>query len=394
VFRYLLVLILSALSLLALPGAATARPAWHTDFALASPRTLFGPAYTPAQIRTAYDFTPLYARHVDGTGQTVALLEIDGFHMSDIRAFDKRYGLADPHITVTRMGGSFTLPVQGETTMDIEWLHALAPGAAIRVYDINPRASDAAGWKAMTGAIRRAVAAGAGTVSISLGTCGPDKNSTIFSSELAKAMTAGVSVFVSSGDTGDLPGPVRDCGHKLRVGYPAGDPSVTAVGGTSLDLNADATISSEMAWAGSGGGRAALRRPVWQTVSTLPADGHRWAPDVSFLGDPNTGVAITLKGHVRQAGGTSLGAPAWAATWALIRQAAGLDGVTVPASPLILYRVAGSPADASAFHDITVGTNGRYLAGPGWDAVTGWGTPDVAQLEAAIEATLKAPSAP
>jgi kumamolisin len=171
------------------------------------------------------------------------------------------------------------------------------------------------------------------------------------------------------------------------VTYPASDPSVVTVGGTSLSLNTDNTISAESAWSLSGGGKAKpLLRPLWQLVAQLAHAKYRWAPDVAFLADPQTGVGIFFKGTWRQAGGTSLGAPAWAAIWSLVRESAQQSGKTVGAAPPLLYQIGNSATYAQALHDITVGDNGYYQAGPGWDPVTGWGTPDVGGLATTVQA--------
>jgi kumamolisin len=344
--------------------------------------------YSPQQIATAYDFTPLYARGVNGSGQTVALIEVDGLRPTAVHRFDKAYNLPDPTVTTYYVGGrKFATEQQAETTIDVEWLHALAPGAAIQVYYLPNDQTSKASWQTMAAALRLAAANGATTVSISLGTCGPTKGYKMTAAELAALTKQGVSVFVASGDNGDRPGPVRQCGRRIGVSYPASDPSVVAVGGTSLQLNVDNTIANEIGWYLSGGGVAKkFARPLWQSAPGLPSDNHRWIPDVSFLGDPTTGVNVYFRGKWLTVGGTSLGAPAWAAAWALVRESVQQAGQTVGAAPGILYRIANSPAYTSAFHDITEGSNGTYTAGPGWDPVTGLGTPDVANLTAAVQA--------
>ena len=269
--------------------------------------------------------------------------------------------------------------------MDLEWAHALAPGAKIQVYYLRSAQANTAGWRAVADAVDTAVANGAGTISLSIGTCGATQSSTVTQQAFARALSRGVSVFVSSGDSGAYPGPVRECGRQVGVGYPASDPSVVSVGGTSLVLNSDDTIGQETAWRLSGGGKGKpMLRPIWQLAATLGKGRYRYAPDVSFLGDPATGAAIFYRGAWRRAGGTSLGAPAWAGIWTLLRQDARQAGKTLPAAPSLLYRIGNSTAYGQVFHDIKTGSNGRYSARVGWDAVTGWGTPDVSRLATVV----------
>lgn len=373
----LLVAIMMPTLLLWQAGEQHGTPVFHD---LASIRQLAG-AYTPAQIRTAYDFSPLYDRGIDGAGQSVALIEIDSFNPADIRQFDATYGLPDPAIQEHYVGGRFIPERHAETTMDIEWLHALAPGAGIQVYYIENQDVQEVSWRLMASALRLAASNGARVMSISLGACGPSHGYRATALELAALLRRGVSVFVASGDYGAHAGPSSDCGKKIGVSYPTGDPSVVSVGGTSLQLADDDTIASEVAWRFSGGGRVrSLSRAPWQTATTLPRDGYRWAPDVAFVGDEATPVRLYYRGRWRQAGGTSLGAPAWAAIWALIGQQKEASGGTLGAAGPLLYRIGNSSSYGTAMHDITVGSNGRYRAKPGWDAVTGWGTPDAAAL--------------
>jgi subtilase family serine protease len=169
------------------------------------------------------------------------------------------------------------------------------------------------------------------------------------------------------------------------VTYPGSDPSLVAVGGTSLHLDANNQIASETAWSESGGGRdTTLPRAPWQTAVGMPADGARWAPDVAFDADLNTGIRFRLAGEWHLAGGTSIGAPAWAAAWALIRESAANAGMSAGAAAPVLYRLGNGPDAAQLFHDVTSGSNGAYSAHVGWDAVTGWGTPNVAELARAV----------
>jgi kumamolisin len=341
-------------------------------------------AYSPAQIATAYNFLPLYKEKIDGTGQTIALIELDQYSAVDLATFDQSYGLAAPSVQPFYTGGRpFTLDSEPETAFDLEWAHALAPGANIQIYYLNQAKPV---WKQMAWALHMAAANGAGIVSISLGACIRGSKYRVTRRALSDLMKEGVSVFVSSGDYGDHAGPKHQCGTGLGVSYPASDPSVVAVGGTSLYLNQDDTIQSEIAWRLSGGGRAAgIIRSPWDHATTMPSGRERWAPDVAFLGDEKTGVSYFQNGQWAEAGGTSLGAPAWAAAWALIRQYMGASAATMNPAAKLIYRIGNSPEYGAAFHDITSGSNGFYRASVGWDAVTGWGTPNVAGMATTVK---------
>ncbi len=368
-------------------GGRTSAAQWQSDFSALATTAQLATSYTPDQIATAYDYAPLYSRGIDGTGQTIAMLEEGTVNASDLHHFDLSAGINDPKITGYYVGGkTFNVPYDPEATLDVEWAHALAPGAAIQLYYLNGNLSVKAGWKAIATALRQAAANSAGTVSLSFGICKPTSGYKAVDNALKAITTQGVTVFAASGDTGDKPGTKSQCGTtSVGVAYPASDPSVVSVGGTSLQLNDDNTIASETAWSKGGGGfSAALLRPVWQVAPTIPSGSQRWVPDVAFLANPATGVEVLYHGRWEQVGGTSLGAPAWAAAWSLIRQDAQATGTTLSAAPALIYRIGNSSSYATAFHDIVSGSNGKYSAGPGWDPVTGWGTPDVAALDAAI----------
>jgi kumamolisin len=261
----------------------------------------------------------------------------------------------------------------------------MAPGATLNVYYLNNNVSDAAGWREIAQEVTAAANDSAGTISISFGICSPGNAAKPVQTALKNVQARGVSVFVASGDSGQFAGPKKQCGSAPSVSYPAADPSVVAVGGTTLQLNSDSTIATETAWKLSGGGKAIpFLRPVWQVAPQLHPGKYRQAPDVAFVGNQNTGVQVVFRGQTIVAGGTSVGAPAWAGIWSLIEQDASQSGKTVAAAPSLIYRVANSSAYASAFHDVTSGGNSLYHAHVGWDRVTGWGTPDASNLAKAV----------
>jgi hypothetical protein len=206
---------------------------------------------------------------------------------------------------------------------------------------------------------------------------------------------SGVTYLASTGDDG------------TPSGSPADSPNVLAIGGTSLTLNSDNTWASESGWSGSGGGYAtAFTKPGYQNGITSVSDpsGMRMAPDVSFDADPNTGVAIydsygygsTSKPWV-QIGGTSLSSPSWAGLIAITDQdrvANGLSTLSASTTHSTLYSL--PPSD---FHDETSGNNGHgsvagYNAGPGYDLVTGLGSPIANKLILDLAGVPNAPAAP
>ncbi|HLH29088.1 MAG TPA: S53 family peptidase, partial [Acidimicrobiales bacterium] len=300
------------------------------------------------------------------------------FAASDLAAFDRQFHLPDPpsFTKLNQYGGTGGLPGtdpagpnspdgnwEFEEAMDVEWAHALAPGASIVLVEANS-SSFADLYAGITTASHLP---GVSTVSLSWG-------SSEFAGEVSSDRDfqtpnhhTGVTFVAAAGD-GGAPGL-----------YPAYSPNVVAVGGTTLQLNPDGSIAGQSAWSSSGGGASQYEsRPSYQAGIGDP--GARTIPDVAFLADRSVGVAVYDSyddpggSPWTTMGGTSLGAPAWAALIAIADQgrvAAGgtpLDGATqtLPA----LYSL-----PSADFHDITTGGNGSSNAGPGYDDVTGLGTP-------------------
>jgi kumamolisin len=348
--------------------------------------------FSPAQLRRAYDFLPLYRRGITGKGQSIAFIEVDGFAQTDLDAFDRTYGLPAARARVYLPSGATQddmPPAEGETIMDLEYAHALAPAARLQVYEVLA-AGDFTGYaSALSDALHAAVANGASVISMSLrGTgnffCSQLHAALQMHSVLQETADKGISIFAASGDYGASPCQT----HPFDVGtvYPAADPAVTAVGGTTLSLTSSGAIRAESAWEGSGGGDTSdFSRPSWQRGPGVEGDS-RGVPDVAFDADPQSGVAVLLNGKWQVVGGTSLGAPCWAALWALAAQAhQARTGHRIGWANPLLYALANSPQRTRVFHDVTSGDNGYYKAGAGWDAVTGWGSPDAAALVQALQ---------
>lgn len=361
--------------------------------------------YTPQQIQTAYGINQLYGIVGNGAGQTIALVDaydapnfVDStspnFVNSDLHKFDVQFGLPDPpsFMKLNQTGGT-TLPGvdpagppndwEGEESLDVEWAHSIAPGANIILFEAN-----SASFSDLFTAVQTAANyPGVSVVSMSFG--GPEFSGVTSLDNIftTPAGHQGVTFLASSGDSGSyVPGT-----STVAVNYPAASPNVLSVGGTSLTLNPNNTYKSETAWGngtssgtagGSGGGISQFEsEPTYQ--QSVQNTGFRTVPDVAFDADPATGVAVYDSYDFGSAtpwvqiGGTSLASPSWAGLIAIADQglvARGeptLDGPSQTLPKLYeLYKIL--PAD---FHDITSGSNGAFTAGPGYDEVTGMGTP-------------------
>jgi len=160
------------------------------------------------------------------------------------------------------------------------------------------------------------------------------------------------------------------------VGTPASDPLVTAVGGSALTIDASTnTYGSEAAWSGSGGGFSSLySRPSYQ--APFNKDKARGVPDVAWHASPAHPTLIIANGKARPTAGTSVATAEWAGVVALADEAA---GHRLGLLNELLYHAAKSNGEADRFHDISSGNRA-------WDAVTGLGTPDVANLVSWIAA--------
>ncbi|MCA1223150.1 S53 family peptidase [Streptomyces sp. 8L] len=322
-----------------------------------------GGGYTPAQIKGGYNVPSSYT----GSGQKIALLEFDGFQQSNITKYDNQYSLGSSAPTVKKVsGGSGALgDGQVEVELDIEVLNAIAPKADVTVFEgPNSDAGEVDTYQAI-------VDSGIPTTSISWGLSEAGRTSSNLSSVDAifqQGAAEGLGFYAASGDSGS-----DDAGNGgTSVDYPASDPYVTGVGGTTLTVSSSNAWSKETAWSGGGGGKSStFKIPSWQTsVQQSKGGGYRQVPDVSALANPSPGVSIYSQGSWGQVGGTSAAAPEWAAYAALYNQQAAAAGkANLGFANPTLYSAGGT-----GFHDITSGSNGAYSAAKGWDFTTGWGS--------------------
>ena len=421
--------------------AARASAAPVQGFVPVNPATLaasnpFGPClalalgincYVPDEIRAAYDVPA----SLDGAGQTIVVVTAyqHPFAERDLAMFDALFGLPDPDF-VSLDGPRVTPPgpvdpdVQNqwaeETAIDVEWAHAIAPGARIVLIesatddDADIAAAEAAFLPSYPGAI----------VSQSFGLPEPLVNPASIARYHAlyqAAIARGGTIVAATGDVGANWAPYLGPDAPALAAYPASDPLVTAVGGTQ-GLTHDGsdygfglltpaqTYGDEQVWnepVGATGGAPSLlfAAPPWQRpVSPYTT---RTVPDVSLNAAFDGGVYVWFskdapgdplfgRSGLGIASGTSASAPQWAGIFALADQARAAAGK----GPLgfaneSLYKIARQNNTAGAFHDITVGSNAfmssvGFAAAPGYDAASGLGTPDVGKL---IPALVAAPAA-
>ncbi len=326
--------------------------------------------YVPSQIRHAYALDLISNQ---GTGQTIGIVVAYGSPtlQKDLDVFCQQFGI--PTTAVQIIYGK-TRPKtidQGwalETSMDVQWAHAIAPKAKIIVsVAASPTISN------LVAAVDNAVKAGAKIISMSWG-------ANEFSTETSYETyftRSGVSYFASSGDSGSTAG----------TSWPATSPNVTSVGGTSLYLDASGNLTAdEVAWSGSGGGFSLyFNRPTYQ--NGWHTNAKRSYPDVSMVANPSTGAAVynstPYSGSAGwwQVGGTSLSCPITAATFALANeQRVAKSKATLSGFNSSLYKLAASTASGISqypyfFYDVTVGNTGNFSATPLLDQTTGLGSP-------------------
>jgi subtilase family serine protease len=343
--------------------------------------------YTPQQIDSAYGIGAISfsgssgGSTITGTGagQTIAIVDAysDPNIQSDLAKFDANYGLsAPPSFTVDDLAGSATNSGWAlETSLDVEWAHAIAPQANIVLVEAS-----SASLSSLMGAVSTAASIpNVSVVSMSWGSSefsGESGYAGVFSTP---AGHNNETFIAASGDSGAWSGPT----------FPSVLPDVLAVGGTTLTLSANGTYSSESGWTDSTGGfsgldngfRSGISIPSYQ-VSTLQAAGLdyglRTTPDVSFNADPNTGYAVydsvpySGSSGWFDVGGTSAAAPAWAGLVAITDQGLAASSKSTLTTTQLLTDLYSLPS--TDFHDVTSGFNG-YDAGVGYDLVTGLGTP-------------------
>lgn len=389
--------------------------------------------FTPHQLEVAYGVQPLLRRGIDGRGQTVVLPELAQSQLSpprvtdlrqDLAVFDRLFHLPAPHLKVvsTFAGPKDPWLAYGEEVLDAEMVHTIAPRAALTIALVKGSSLDNAD-RAVTASVAALRLGGSegGIISLSpAGQIGGEHCVTHAQlTQLNAALQADrdhhVTVVAATGDSGAAGEPcslISALAGRISSSFTprkeviliASSPLVLSVGGTTLHANDQTGAwSEETTWGlpdgtpgtgfqASGGGFSHLfRRPSYQSrVHGIGA--MRGVPDVAADANPHTGFPVVTNnpggGYMISAnGGTSASAPAWAGIVALADQYAKRHlGFINPA----IYRIAQGSHYRQAFHDITAGptntarfaqgTIAGYRAGPGWDPVTGWGSPNAQVL--------------
>jgi kumamolisin len=390
------------------------RPIGRPLFKLGPPRTIARAAsvantYLPTDLAELYSFPD----GTDGTGETVAILAFNGplgdsgqsalggYSPTAVAGyFKKTLNLPAPSITDVVVQGPGNQPGPGtdpsdataEVLLDICMAAGIAPKAKFYMYFTEFTEQ---GWvDCITSAVTSTNAPSVISISYGNPENGPagdilwtKQAITKVNEAFQRAALAGITISVAAGDQGsteDLPD------HKQHVDFPASSPWVLACGGTRI-IASQGVISSETVWndgpdSATGGGISALFAvPTYQAGANIPPSvnpGHRLGrgvPDVSSLADPETGVNVLFPdGSVQAIGGTSAAAPLWSGLIARLNQ-----GLAKPVGFLnpVLYKNMAT----GVLRDIIEGDNGAYKAGPGWDACTGFGSPNGTRLLTALK---------
>ena len=357
--------------------------------------------YGPAQIQQAYHINDLLKANINGQGTTIAIIDAYGSPtiQKDLQAFDEMWGLPDPQLTVIAPDGQPKTDANWipETTLDVEWAHALAPQANITLV-VAKSSEDVDLYSATRYAIEHDLG---DVMSLSFGEnelCADPALRAAQHQAFAKAQAKGITVLVATGDSGSAQPACDNLSFQEGVSFPASDPLVTAVGGTALKADAETgRYIRETAWneaddvnkATGGGYSAVYARPDYQQGIAEDVTG-RALPDIALNASVNGGVVIyqtePISGRliISIMGGTSVATPELAG---LLADGVQMAGHRLGAINPALYKLGASKEYSHLMNDISAGNNvltstsiAGYPAARGWDPTTGWGTPRQAML--------------
>ena len=342
--------------------------------------------FTPLELAELYNFPA----DLDGSGQCIGMLQLGGgYETDDLVSYFRSFGRPTPKVTVVSVDGAQNKPSGGAAGADplvtgsIEICGLIAPGARLVVY-FAPNTN-----RGFLDGVVTAVNDRVNRPSVLVVSWGAPEETWTRTALLAMnrafkaAAQSGITVCCAAGDNGSRDGVVDGRAH---VDFPASSPWVLACGGTAIKTAGQPRrIKEEVVWQGTGGGISEkFDRPEWQeAVDMSPSvnpNGRRGrgVPDVAANAEPASGYLLRVAGNVQVIGGTAMVTPLWASLIARINQGLGRSvGFINPA----LYQRLGP---AGVLRNITVGSNGDYNAGPGWNACAGWGVPEGSQLLIAL----------
>ncbi|MGH2493822.1 MAG: S53 family peptidase [Ktedonobacteraceae bacterium] len=352
----------------------------------------------PGGVAHTYGYDQFARAGFLGQGMTINLVEIDGFPQSDVANYGQCVSYHG-RILIKNIDGAPAQPGE-ESALDIEQIEGLAPDANIIDYqtgnhDIGTGIVD----ELQQIVDDNAKNAGAGSI-VSISLEGAENLQSLNYlkgiDQLMSLLTQKehMTVFVASGDCGAFMDRVYG---SFSVSFPASDPTVVAVGGTMLQINAQGKRASEVSWSdgsdttqctnswGSGGGNSNLfQQPSFQTGKGVQNDGSRGFREVSDVSAVALNLPLYFGGQWQTfpdgtgaGGGTSAATPIWAAGMALVNQSLIKKYHVFFVGPLVFYYVANHAGRLSPYFDVTQGTNLGFNATPGWDFATGLGTPNL-----------------
>ena len=363
--------------------------------------------YIPQQLAKHYNFPP-----GDGSGQTVGLLEFGGgYFEQDLQEFCKLAGVNMPSVKAVSADGTSTSVkdgAEGEVMLDVEVVAGVCPKSTIVVYFAHWSEH---GWITALDAVTQDKENDPGVLSASWGYAEDadiwtEQAMTQVNETLKEAALLGVTVCVAAGDDGSSDA-ISD--GRAHVDFPGSSPYVLSVGGTTIPSKAG--VPSDIVWkegdglrqdrGGSTGGgvSAVFERPPWQANVKIQSVNPgaivgRCVPDIAANADWNASpYLLVVDGKAEPNGGTSAATPLWASLITLINAQRGAGKRIGYLTPVLYQTSGGAKPDgtvgAAGCTDVLSGNNttdriGGYNAGPGYDAVSGWGTPNGAKLLTAL----------
>jgi kumamolisin len=387
-----------------LDNRRVARRRRHPVHELSKSKTLRIPSswYIPSQLATHYNFPT-----GDGSGQAVGLLEFGGgYFPSDLQEFCNLADVSVPTVVAVSTDGTATNAkdgAEGEVMLDIEVIAGVCPKSTIVVYFAEWTEQ---GWITAMDAVMQDKTNDPGVISASWGApedtdIWTDQAMTQMNESFQEAALLGITICIAAGDDGSSD---ADMDGHAHVDFPGSSPYVLAVGGTTIPVKGG--TGPDIVWkegdglradsGGSTGGGVSAKfvpPPPWQEGINIPsvnpgASAGRCVPDVAANADWNASpYLLVVDGKAQGNGGTSAASPLWASLVTLINQARG-PGRRIGYLTPLLYQGGVGAAGCTDIRsgDNTTATVGGYSAGPGYDAVSGWGTPNGNQLLAALPA--------